>query len=311
MSVHANLAPPNSSAVELPTALDSTMISAFKECPRKFYWAHVRGLVPAQPSVHLHFGGAYAAGLEAMRKALFVEGKPADEALAAGVIAATVFWDEFAPTWSWESSTPKTLDAVWHALLEYLEAFPPESDPLPPLNGNCIELTFALEVEGSRHPETQAPFLYCGRLDMLSQHADGSIWVVDDKTTGQLGERWSQRWRLRGQLTGYCWAAQEYGYEARNVCIRGMAPIKSAIRFAVAHTHRTPRQIAEWLANLQYTLDQVATCWRQGFWPLNLATSCEAYNGCPYANLCEAEDPERWIEPEYVVRRWDPLANDS
>ena len=57
-----------------PTLIDNSAISSFKKCPTDWLYGSLRSITRKGGNIHLHFGGAYAAGLEAGRKAFYDEG---------------------------------------------------------------------------------------------------------------------------------------------------------------------------------------------------------------------------------------------
>src|SRR3989304_3508400 len=82
---------------EFPVAIDSSLRSAFVECPKKFEYQYLRHLRLKGESVNLVAGGAFAKGCEATRKAFFNEGKSHEEAVTAGVLALTAEYGDFEP----------------------------------------------------------------------------------------------------------------------------------------------------------------------------------------------------------------------
>ena len=65
----------------LPAYIDSTMMSAFRSCPRKFYNEFILGLRPPGLSIDLHAGSAFAHCLEVVRKEVFINNLSLAEAL--------------------------------------------------------------------------------------------------------------------------------------------------------------------------------------------------------------------------------------
>ena len=62
-----------------PSVLDSTIISSFRSCPTRFRLEYIENFKPRSVSIHLHAGAAYAAALEAGRKAFFFDLSPWDD----------------------------------------------------------------------------------------------------------------------------------------------------------------------------------------------------------------------------------------
>lgn len=297
-----------------PHVIDNTMRSAFVACERKWGWQYDVNIVPRKNSIHLHAGGAYAKGLEEARRAVFTGGHNMRDALALGAEAVIAFWGEYEDAlWSWsEGADPqvhrnKTLDAVLLALEKYWEAYPPITDPLQPVieGGRLgVEFGFALPF-GVNHPETGEPLLYAGRYDMLGMFHN-QLFVVDDKTTSQLGPTWSDQWHMRSQFTGYCWGARSYGYPVAGAIIRGMAFLKNEFKTQQAITYREDWKIDRWHKQLVRDVERMKEVWQHKDYNYDLADACSAYGGCPYRMLCNSAAPERWIG-EYVENTWNPV----
>jgi len=291
-----------------PTLLDNSAISSFKKCPADWYYSSLRSIARIGGNVHLHFGGAYAAGLEAGRKAFYDEGCNEEEAIATALHAATKFWGEFVPP----EGVAKTFDRLIDALCEYFEQYPLSSDVIRPhrlSNGkSAIEFTFAIPLPGLRHPTTGDPILYGGRFDMLAER-DGSLFVEDDKTASQLGSQWMRNWILDSQFTGYCWAARDFGYPVAGAIIRGLSILKQGFGHAQAIVYRPDWQIERWLESTVHTVSLMIEYWKSGRFPLALDKhACNSYGGCGYHQLCESPNPESWIALNYEPRVWNPLA---
>lgn len=290
---------------DFPKAIDSSMRKAFTSCPMKAYYEYFLHLKKKGGSIHLHFGGALAYGCERFRKAYYTEGADFDGALAEGVRAIIEFWGDYLPP----EGSKKTLESCILALYEYFLEFHPKTDAVQPLiteNGAAIEFTFALPIPGTKHPQTGEPILYYGRFDMLGVY-NKAVFVVDEKTTGYLGGSWASSYRLASQMTGYVWAAQQFGHSVQGAIIRGIAPLKNETKFQMLIEQRPKWMVERWIAQLHRDLGRMVESWESGVFDYDLDTSCGAYGGCPYLDLCGSSHPERWIDSLYEVNVWDPL----
>jgi len=284
------------------------MLSAALACPRQFYWNYIRGLRPKAQSIHLTAGGAFAAGLEAYRMAYYAQEAGHRPSLAAAFRAAVSYWGPYEPP----MDTNKSLPAVLEALQAYFtEWWPAETDLLQPHRRRdgapSVEFSFSIPLPGLYHPETNDPLFYVGRLDMLGTF-NGQLFVVDEKTTSQMGAAWTKNWDLRGQFTGYVWAAKELlslpvvGAIVRGVCFR-----KYDLDHAEVLTYRPAWLVDEWMSRTQEAIAQCLQWWDRDLYFPNHDNSCTAYGGCKYLPLCTKADPEPWIAMDYEVDRWDPL----
>src|SRR5687768_14511668 len=73
---------------DFPEVIDNTAREQFFVCPQKFFRSTINKLAPKYTSEHLHFGGAFATGLEIMRKGYYDKGLSQKDALADGILAA-------------------------------------------------------------------------------------------------------------------------------------------------------------------------------------------------------------------------------
>jgi hypothetical protein len=285
------------------------MRSEFVACPHSFYQRFILDRVRAGRSVHLHFGGAYAAGLKTLRDRYYSQDSGDQEAaLAAGAAAIVKFWGAFE---SPRDST-KTLDRCIGALEAYVAHYPLETDHIKPARARdgtlMTEFSFALPLP-ILHPLTEQPLLYSGRCDMLASMG-GPLYLEDDKTTSQLGPSWATNWHLRAQFTGYTWGARAFDYDVQGVVIRGISILRASYGHAEVIEQRPEWMIDRWYNQLLWDVTRMIQSWRNNEWGQNFDSACAAYGGCPYLDLCAAREPEKWLA-DYETRPYDPLGKQS
>lgn len=295
--------------INFPSVVDSTMIAAFRACPRKFWWNYIRRIEPQGQNIHLHAGASFAAAMNAARFAFYVKGETADDAVMMGVAALCQHWG---PTYEAPEGENKSLDRMMLAVVEYFHEYPLETDLIKPLKISegkiATEITFALPLdEAPRHPITGDPIIYAGRFDMIGER-DGVLFIVDEKTTSQLGPTWANQWTLRSQFTGYAWGAKSYGYPVAGAIIRGISILKEKYGHAQVITYRPEWQINRWLHQINRDIERMVQSYLTQEWDFNLDHSCSAFGACPYLRLCENIDPEPFIPLYYQENKWDPLA---
>lgn len=296
-----------------PKAIDNTMRTAWDACERKFLLSHIYNLRSQKPSMHLVFGGAFAKGLEVARKEYYGAGNTSKENyLGKAFIAAIQEWDQ--------SLDDPLLDEVKSllnclcAIDYYFTEWPMATDWVKPFKYEggepTIEFTFALPLDARmRHPDTKDPMLYTGRFDMFVDYASEPA-VYDDKTSVQLGPSWIRSWSLNSQLTGYIWAGQRSGFNTSTAIIRGISILKKSFGQAQAIEHRTKWEVESWYNTVNHNLDAMLVAYGIGedaFLP-SYGQACAAYGGCPYQTLCKKQNWKDWIEPDFHVFVWDPLA---
>lgn len=294
---------------EFPLVWDSTLRGAYVSCPMKFFWEFMRKLGPNVTSVHLHFGAAIAAGLEVSRYRFYADNYSQEDAVAAGLVTLMQEWGDYE-----DNHDLKSFANCVAAYTAYCDEYPFGSDHIQPYfkdDGTpAVEFSFAIPIPEVLHPVTGEPLIYAGRFDMLGVY-NSQLFIVDEKTTGQLGNSWLRNWDLRAQFTGYCWAAQEYGLPVAGAVVRGIAPRKNgSVDFAQAITYRPEHLISTWRQQLGRDLQRAVQNFKDGYWDVNFDSTCASYGGCQYKMLCESPEPEAWIPGYFKERTWNPLLKD-
>lgn len=308
---------------DLPGYIDSSMLTTFRSCRRKFFWSYIEALSPTGRSIHLVAGAAFAAGLEAARRAAFSGGADHAAQLEAAFPAFLREWGDFeAP-----EDNAKSFDRTLDALRQYLETFDPRTDYVQPLHLDppSVEYTFAIPIEHVLHPITGEPFLFVGRFDLLARYTtsmdpEGLPCVVDEKTTSSLAYNWADQWGMRGQFIGYCWAMQQLGIPVNTAVIRGVALQKTQVQFRTAIVQFPQHLVERWYQQLISDLNRITSLFRtekelwdtspsfrNSLWEYNFGDTCSSYGGCPFLGLCQARDAEPFYN-NFVRHRWNPLA---
>ena len=303
---------------EFPTLLDSTMLSCFDSCERKFFYEFICHLAPLAISPHLHAGGAFARGIEIVRRSYYEQHRPLPAALADGARALITFHGDFNP----KLAPIKSCENMLAALYSYFETYPPATDPYQPLifpSGKpAVEFTFAIPTEVS-HPETGEPLLYAGRADMIALYNDSLMCLVDEKTTGSISTKWADKWAMRGQFMGYCYAAQQSGYPISHCLIRGIGILKTKFSHIETLEHYPNFQLDAWWRTLNIKLERMVAAWESGLaddinalarsYIQSYGDGCSSYAGCMFLDLCTSPDPTQRFS-SYQERHWNPIEKD-
>lgn len=301
--------------LEFPTFVDSTMLAAYKSCPRRFFYEHCRHLKAKRKNVHFVAGGAYASGMEIARRAYFENGYPAEVATHLGFLALSTGYGDYDPP----DTEAKTWARTCAAYLSYFQRWPLEEDHIRPhvYHGRpMIEYTFSHPIPSTSHPTSGDPILLAGRCDQIVVWPSLShkLFIYDDKTTKSFSLNWAREWHLRGQFTGYCWAAQENGIPVDGAIVRGTAIQKTQIKHLDAVTYRHDWEIQRWLQTTIGTVDRMCEDWvrftKYGVdaFLQDFDSACTSYGGCGFAEACDHLDPEPFIEMSFEQRVWNPLA---
>jgi len=290
--------------LSLPQVLDSTMIVDFRSCPQRFYDRYVLNLTGKDKSGDLIAGGAIAAALEVVRLGVYLDGKTVEQSLVGAYRAFTKEWGSFVP----QETSAKQFGRCWEAVEQYFKTYPPKIDELQPLKTQdgkpFVEFSFACPLP-INHPETNEPFLYVGRFDLLGEWM-GKLVVSDEKTTGQMGSNWVYQWDLRNQFMGYCWGAQHYGYKCNDALIRCICILKKDIKLAQAPAHFPDWMLKRFEQQLVRDIQKMIEHWETDTWDWNFGNACTEYGGCAYRDLCVSTRPEVWYK-HYNRAKWNPI----
>lgn len=297
----------------LPIYFSSSMRDSFKACRRKFYYEYVRNRQPSSKSIHLHAGGAFAAACEAVRIARYHHQRTWRESLLDGTRVLMQRWGESDSVDL--AGTGKSMENMVCALWSYFEHFGLDQDTIHPFikhdGSPAVEHSFAIPIEGTKHPETGEPFLYVGRFDMLAER-NGILYVVDEKTTSAMGEQWAKQWPLRGQFIGYAWAAQSFGHPVAGAIVRGTKITNSGnLGHAECLIQIPPYLIDKWLEQLKRDLNELTQCYTENRWDYEFASACGSYGGCPFQLVCESRFEDPWLDSNYESRTWNPVTGEA
>lgn len=296
--------------IEFPTYIDSSMLACYKSCPQKFFRTYIQHWKSKNHSVHLTAGKAFAAGLEATRKAFYEENADADTAVGIGLTALTRSYGDFICP----PDSAKSLERMSGAFEFYWDNYPLREDEdtspiLLPTGRRAIEFSFAEPLD-IRHPTTDDPILYVGRMDAILNYAGGA-YICDEKTTTQLGASWARSWELRGQFTGYAWGCARAGIRVEGAIIRGVSILKSKYETQQALTYRPEWQVDRWLEETNRWISMMIEDFKSGRFLFNLADSCADYGGCAFRQVCTTQTPQPWLEMEFERRIWDPVRHEE
>lgn len=300
------------SDIQFPAIVDNSMRKTLVKCQMAFHYQYEMGLVsPTETRVDLHAGKAYARGLEVMRRSFYVAGNTPKKAMDDGIAAVAKAYGEFSP----DKTTTKTLQRMMGALAYVAAQFPIDKETILPVK---LGTELAIEVQGLEelpilHPDSGEPLQYSYRFDMLGLDADNKAWVIDEKTTSQMGDKWVNQWVMDSQMTGYVWGAKKllakFGleYPVVGAIINGVAIRKydyEAVRLPV---FRAEWEIERWYDQMLHDFMQARNAYIQQKHQMNLDHACAYYlNPCQFTPLCKSRNPDRLIDGSFIVRRWDP-----
>jgi PD-(D/E)XK nuclease superfamily len=149
---------------------------------------------------------------------------------------------------------------------------------------------------------------YGGIFDGLVEFS-GNVYVLEHKTTSQLGSYYFNQFKPNNQITGYVWAARQLsGKRVGGAILNAIGVYKSsATKLERSITSRADTEIAEWLTNLRHSCQMIKDCERREYWPLH-TPSCTMYGQCEYHivhTLGTETERQKMLEMEYVRNEWN------
>lgn len=296
-------------------AWDSTSLGWLKECPRKYYYAMVRGLTPKAEAIHLEFGILYHSALEHYDRLKF-EGVTHDEAVHNTVAMTLVNTWRDGKAWRSASDLPsedraslKSRENLIRTIVWYMDKYKddPAATKALPDGQPMVELNFKFEAPFGYDLTT--PYLFCGYLDRVVTF-QGADFVMDRKTTTQtLSSYYYAQYDPDNQMSLYTVAAQvAFHTPVRGVIVDAAQIAVGFSRFGRSFASRTRDQVDEWLKDTGLWLRSAEQYAEKAYWPMN-DKSCHKYGGCPFVPICtkSAVIREKFLESNYDVRPWNPL----
>lgn len=308
-------------------AWDSTTLSAFKVCPRLYYYQYIEGWTTEGENIHLRFGQEYHKALEDFDRYL-AAGDPREAALR------KVIMQLMNRTADWEVDTDikpgkyKNKETLRQLVIDYIDHFAEDAAQTVILADGrpAVELSFRFELDwGPRvcwetvvdEPNEwyQANYLLCGHLDRVVTFAD-DLFVMDRKTTTTtLSSYYFEQYSPNNQMTLYTWAGKIIlNTEIKGIIIDGAQILLTDpySRFVRGTTFRTQDQLDEWMGDLRPLLAQAEAYATAGYFPMN-DTACDKFGGCRFREICSKSPQvrERFLASHFVQlpeeKIWNPL----
>lgn len=288
----------------LQWAWDSTSLSNFVTCPRKYFYENLQGWQSEERSVHLIFGGHYASALETYHK-LCAQGHSKADA------TREVLRKLLIETWDEEHNRPqdwmhntKTRDTLVRSVVWYLDQF--ADDPMPTLllsDGRAaVEYSFSIELSDN--------YLYCGHIDRLVEYS-GGVYVQDQKTTGTtVTGRFFEDFKPDYQMTGYTLAGTiGFSIPVQGVVIDAAQIAVGFTKFSRGFTYRSEPDLEEFRHEVLHYIGRAKEAHESGYYPMN-RKACGNYGGCVFRGICSSQPIHReaLLKAKFTQRdRWDPL----
>lgn len=296
--------------------LDSSKLSDFSTCPRKFFFAHILGWSPDRPNQDAWFGEAWHSAREHM--------------LLNGYEDVAGAYDKFLHKYRqrFDEDTDELYPAknpagALNALINFANYYRDD------LEKNEVLFT---EISGSV-PINEDRVIYFRMDSIVRRKEDGRIFSWDHKTTKSFGRTWADQFALSwqsgtythclycmyepDQVLGVEFCGTQFEYLTRSSSKR---PAGHYASFQRVPAWKTKDQMQVWLWNIsdlinhiEYELDRLQYCDEDDpvlyAFPMN-PESCTKYWGCPYHDYCLSwPNPlQRCYEPPigFIEKFWDP-----
>ncbi len=273
---------------------DYTMFSTYQSCARKYDFRVNKGLVSKTGMSAPDFGKAIHKALDVLYVAWDVEA------------AIEVFKKDFVEDLIKDDKRTHKM-GEW-ILRNYTEKY--RDQPFKVLS---CEREFTVDLPNKNK--------LIGRIDKIIEW-DGAVWVMDHKTTSQLGPQFMYMHTPNLQFSGYVYAAQQLGYgKCVGVLVdailvaKGLFEAKSRDKLTPLlrdFAYRSPADIKEYLDVATALTSEIHINEETEDWVPNWG-SCSDYGECAYRKICKepGEFRQRIIDSEFKVEHWDPRGKEK
>ena len=296
--------------VQSPTwdIVDSSKLSVFMDCPRRFFFEYILGWRSEQKNNHLIFGHAWHKAMEH----LLLHGYSKPEVSVAYELFEQDYRQHFPLQETDELFEPKTPFNAFKALCMYALQYA----------SDMYEFSTEHTEIGGRISLSEDYHLHF-RMDSLNTLRDGTPMSLEHKTTGSASRQWVDQWSLSLQVGTYTHVMKCLFPNAQSVqcVVNGTIFQKTKIDFKRVPVHKRAQHMSIWLNNtlswvemLRAEYMNLAACRESDSvlmaFPMNTG-SCTKYFGCPYHVYCCA-----WPNPlqqcdqpptGMIVEHWNPM----
>lgn len=311
---------------------DNTKVSTHRECPRKYFYAHVLHISPEKTSSDLVFGISWHAAMDVVWDGL-QKGEDHKLLIRRGLAAFLAVWTEHGfpglAEWTedhWDEFAPRTPHTALGMLTNYLDKM--SSFIQHKCEVLAVEQPFAVPLFVG---DTKT--WYCGRQDKVVRY-EGKVWVVDHKTTTQYKKdgyfkgSFIDGFAPNHQMEGYAYGATvQHRGDFGGILIDAALVHKTVFDgFRMLPIIGSEESLDQWLWETQYEVKRIeefeeATAAAKSrtdlsylpAFPRNTRSCFNFGKACPYLDLCKgwenplAEFDEQGIPMGFIERVWNPF----
>lgn len=307
--------------------VDNTMLLAFQKCPLFFRERHELHWASRYASGALGHGGAVHEGL----KAWYQNMKDGGGAVRGVELAVQAISDAWPPNHPIDDF--RTKERAQRLMLAYIQEYPSETFSILEVEVPfCFELGRKILWCGDcqfENPPTAGglPRVICsgcgkeleeieygGIFDTLTRFgpmtSQSVNYVLEHKTTSELGDHYFVQWEIHNQITGYCWGASQAsgkligGANVNVLCLTKGGNMKFKRRMIGVN----PSQIEEWKNDVAVECNNIARAQRLGHWQKRTDSCVSKFGTCLYHSVHLLSDPDerrRRLETDYVKEEWN------
>jgi len=241
---------------------DSSKLSTYISCPRKYFFEYLQGYRGIYPNKHLVYGTGLHEALEHIILADMPNLSESDREMVffeAYKKFLSIYRKDFPDAEFDIDRKPKSPDYVLPSLLGYYNNYKSEwvSDPVvaTELHG---KVPIGLDLDGNTREMTY-------RMDAVRRFDNGQLYIQEHKTGGQAGSTWYDKWELALQPLVY-YHACNFVYPKENVfgvVINGIIAAKrktvdlDTVKFHRVNVRYTNDRMHDGLELLNHYCDQL------------------------------------------------------
>ena len=303
---------------------DNTRISAFKKCPRFYYFRHIRHWAPVGSAAPLIFGSAWHAAQETIWPMLCATPQPPEKEIVKAAYAT--FMEEWTarggPEMNYEMEkewAPRTPSIAFEMICDYIANRKTKTKDLTLIS---VERPFIVPLDA----EDDSSF-YVGKIDKVVLQR-GKVRAIEHKTTtaykkdGGFRGTFVDGFSPNSQVDGYLYALHMlWPDQVQGVWVDAALVHRTETAFMFIPVEKQKVQLDSWLWETNYWIDQIqahtaqlANCSSNDPFLASFPKqtgSCQDFNkNCEYHDLCRFKpNPLQLTEPPagFVEEFWDPL----
>ena len=306
---------------------DNTRLSAYKRCPRFYYYRHVRHWEPTGRRLPLVFGSAWHAAMEVVWAAITPPAKPPSKetVIKAAYAAFLQKWLEegLPPPDQIDYETekefaPRTPAQGLEMIVGYVEHRYKHSMDF---ELKSVEKAFAVPLD----PD-QPDLFYVGKMDKIVVYR-GKYLGIEHKTTtaykkgGPFRGIFVDSFSPNSQVDGYLYALHMlFPDKVGGVWVDAALVHKSEEGFMFIPVERQLQHLDSWLSDTltwvrrvegdtQQAEEEKASAPYLSAFPKNTNSCWDFMSACPYLGMCKAysNPKDKPIPAGFIAKKWDPL----